>query len=184
MASSIASELRIPAEFICCDIYDLPQQLDKQFDVVYTGGGVLTWLPDIRRWAQIAARYTRPGGLFYLREFHPFGGIFDDETAPGVEPRIRYPYFHSKKPLRFEDDGSYADRSADVSGVSYEWLHSMSDIVNALIAAGFRIDCLNEFPYSSYQALPCLAEGEDGNWRYEPSPESIPLMFSIKATRE
>jgi SAM-dependent methyltransferase len=183
LAQALAAEVNIPARFVCSDLYELPRHLEDQFDLVYTGGGVLTWLPDVKRWAQIVARYTRPGGTFYLREFHPFGGIFDDETEASHSPRIRYPYFHSPTPMEFEADGSYADRNATVSGVSYEWLHGIGDIISALIEAGMRIDWLHEFPYCSYQSLPCLEQGEDGYWRYPGAPESIPLMFSIKATK-
>src|SRR6266496_3475313 len=46
-ARALAAELGIPATFICSDLYRLPEVLDEQFDVVYTSGGVLEWLPDI-----------------------------------------------------------------------------------------------------------------------------------------
>ena len=42
LARSLAEELKLPARFIECNIYDLPQQLDEQFDVVFTSYGVLT----------------------------------------------------------------------------------------------------------------------------------------------
>src|SRR5512142_3231114 len=33
---SLRGELGLAAEFICSDIYDLPQHLDKPFDIVFT----------------------------------------------------------------------------------------------------------------------------------------------------
>ena len=45
--------------------------------------GVLGWLPDVDRWARAAAACVRPGGVFYIREFHHVAWIFDD--AEGVE---------------------------------------------------------------------------------------------------
>jgi 2-polyprenyl-3-methyl-5-hydroxy-6-metoxy-1,4-benzoquinol methylase len=47
LARSLSQELDIAAEFICSDIYDLPTRLNAQFDIVYTSGGVLCWLPDL-----------------------------------------------------------------------------------------------------------------------------------------
>lgn len=35
-AQQIAKDTKSNAEFICCDIYDLPEHLDKQFDIVFT----------------------------------------------------------------------------------------------------------------------------------------------------
>lgn len=35
-ANLLAEKVGIDARFICCDIYDLPNHLDEQFDIVYT----------------------------------------------------------------------------------------------------------------------------------------------------
>src|SRR6266496_6094930 len=40
-ARAPASELDIPATFVCADLYDLPTQLPGTFDIVYTSRGVL-----------------------------------------------------------------------------------------------------------------------------------------------
>ena len=44
---------------------------------VYTSRGVIGWLPDIRRWAQVVARFTAPGGLFFINEIHPVAQAFE-----------------------------------------------------------------------------------------------------------
>ncbi len=183
IARSLAAEMDLPAEFVASDLYDLRNNLSGEFDIVFTSGGVLTWLPDLTKWAETAAHFVKPGGRFYLREFHPMGSIFDDEDAPANPPRIGYPYFHQTEPMRFDCDGSYADPEAKVRKVSYEWLHSIADVVNALINADLTIEYLHEFPFISYQSHPFLVQSEDGNWRYPKYPESIPLMFSISATK-
>ncbi len=182
-ARDLAVAIDIPARFICCNLYDLPQQLTARFDIVFTSGGVLPWLPDLQRWADVIAHFLKPGGLFYIREFHPVGSIFDDREGV-TTPAIHYPYFHSDQPMRFEESGSYAERSSPVSTVSFEWAHSLSDVLNALLNADLRIEQFNEFPYCTYQSLPFLEKGTDGLWRYPAGPDSLPLMFSIRATRD
>ncbi len=44
IARGLAEELDIPARFICCDLYDLPDHLEETFDRVFTSYGVLCWL--------------------------------------------------------------------------------------------------------------------------------------------
>ena len=67
---------------------------------------------------------------------------------------------------------------------TYEWSHSMGEVVNSLISAGMRIECLNEVPYSTYKALPYLVRRADGMWEYPHGAEKLPLMFSIRAIAE
>src|SRR5579864_5684545 len=78
-ARAISSELNIPATFMVSDLDELPSKLDRQFDIVFTSYGAIYWLPDIHRWGQIAASYVKPGGTFYIAEFHPVGFMFDTD---------------------------------------------------------------------------------------------------------
>ena len=182
-ARSLSQELGIEASFCCSDVYDLPRVLSGPFDIVFTSYGVLCWLPDLKRWAQVIARMLKPGGVFYIVEEHPLSNIFEDDTATGGF-KIAYSYFHSPEPFKWEDDGTYADRTAKVEHrTTYEWTHSLSDIVNALIAAGLRIEFVHEFPYSCIRKLACMEEGEDGWWRFRDRSVNLPLLFSLKAVK-
>ena len=191
LAQSLSRELDIPARFLCCDLYDLPAHLSEQFDIVYTSYGVLTWLSDLRGWAKIAAQFLKPGGTFYIAEFHPFSMIFDEE-AP--ELRLRYPYFDTGV-IASPVEGSYADPQAKVQQTtSYEWAYPLGEVVSSLVAAGLHIQFLHEFPFCTYNMFPFLEQAEDGYY-YLPEkarapgsataghPATIPLMFSIKAEK-
>src|SRR5437879_6028934 len=61
-AHRLAADLGIPATFICANLYELPVVLDagEGFDVVYTSGGVIGWLPDIDGWARVVAHSSSP----------------------------------------------------------------------------------------------------------------------------
>ncbi len=48
-AHALATELNIPTTFVQSDLYELPQNLTGQFDVVFTSHDVLGWLPDLVR---------------------------------------------------------------------------------------------------------------------------------------
>ena len=182
-ARALAAELGIPARFVRSDLDDLPAALDGTFDIVYTSRGVLTWLPDIRRWATVAAHFVKPGGTFYITEIHPVASVFTETgTAPG-ELRLGYPYWdHPDRPLRFDVSGSYADRGAPTGPlVEHGWGHSLGEIVTSLIEAGLVIDSLHEYDWCPWQ-LDFLVQSPDGRWRLPADVGGeLPLSFSLKA---
>lgn len=180
LARALSSELDLPAHFINCDLYDLPDRLSEQFDIVFTSYGALTWLSDIPRWAQIAARFVRPGGVFYMAEFHPAATVFSDHSDGWA---VEYDYFDTRM-LSFPVEGSYADRGAATQArTSYEWNYSLGTVVSSLIAAGLRLEFLHEFEHSVYPQFKFLIQGEDGLWRVPPGMPRVPLLFSLRAQK-
>jgi SAM-dependent methyltransferase len=178
-AEHLAKEVGVSARFIASDVYDLAAVLPEQFDIVFTSYGVLTWLPDLTRWAQAAADRVRPGGVFYIAEFHPFAGIFDLE---GGELVVRRPYFPEAGPQKLEGDGSYAHRSVQlVNRRTYEFPFTLGQVITALIRAGLQIDVVEELPYSPYQFLPFTREVAKHDVRMIQSQESVPLVFTVLA---
>jgi SAM-dependent methyltransferase len=182
LATSLAQELEIPARFVHADIDGLPAVLDGAFDIVFTSYGVLYWLPDLRRWAEVVAHFLQPGGTFAIVEFHPFSAVFDPESDAGLQ--VTFPYFPGPEPLRFETSGSYAAATPGYEGVEYGWTHPLSEVVNALLAAGLRIVSQREFPYTYEQRFPFMERGDDGCWRLPGALDgTIPLLFSLRATK-
>jgi hypothetical protein len=143
----------------------------------------LCWLPDLGRWAEVIVHFLKPGGTFYIVEGHPFTHVFYNEDD-ATDLKVTYSYFYTPEPTRWEPQGSYADRNAQVFNPSYEWTHSLGDILNALISAGLRIEFLHEFPYGGYSQFPFMEQDGDGRWRLKEHHNTIPLMFSLKATKE
>jgi ubiquinone/menaquinone biosynthesis C-methylase UbiE len=178
LARSISEELQIDARFINSNIYDLPAVLDERFDIVYTSYGTLCWLPDLKKWAELIWRYLKPGGTFYTVDFHPIINILDDEGD-----RIQRSYFYSAEPLSYEVQGSYADWQADFRHKAYEWQHPISDIVNALISVGLKLEFLHEFPFSPYCCDRFTKEIEPGRYELDKHPNSMPITYSIRAKR-
>ncbi len=177
----MSERLGIPARFICSNVYDLPDVLEGEFDIVFASYGVLCWLNDLHGWAKIASRYLKEGGTFYMVEIHPFTWVFEDDDDRGLV--VKYPYFHRDEPDFFEDDGTYADREAKVvNKAQYEWQHTLSDVVYSLIEADLRIERLEEYPFSTFNHFSLMEEGDDGYHRFSHDFE-LPMLFSIKATK-
>lgn len=182
IARQLSTETGIPATFILSDIYDLENNLNGEFDFVFTSHGVLGWLPDLTRWGEIIAHFCRPGGVFYIVEAHPFAMVFENE-GDVKDLKINYPYFHLDEPFRFETQGSYAVPEAEYRGIEYGWNHSMSDITNSLIDAGMRIDYIREYPFVAWRMFPFMERDDRGWWHLPDNVKPIPLMFALHATR-
>jgi len=182
IASRVSAEANIPAEFICCNLYELYAQLNRQFDIVFTSYGVLMWLPDLKKWAGVISRYLRPGGFFYMIELHPFAAVFDADN-PDAELRVRDAYFRPGEPVRLEGQGTYAEPLAQVKQTEhYEWTHTLGEVVSALAGVGLEIEFLHEFPYCVEGMLTNLMERSDDGWfRLKNHDQYIPLMYSIRA---
>ena len=181
-AREISRHSQTPARFVVSDVYEAPETLDKTFDIVYASEGVLCWLPDVAAWTQVLRRLTGPGGTAYIRDGHPVVHSLDLDRPDG---RLEFvgPYFEGQA-MRYDEPGTYVESDVPIDHtVNYEWNHGLSEIVNAFIEAGFRIDSLREYPFSAYRAMPGLVEGADGWWRFADQPGRVPFMFSIRATR-
>ncbi len=177
-ARQLTEELSLTAKFICCNVYDLKQHLEEKFDIVFTSYGTIGWLPDLDKWADIISYYLKPGGAFYMADFHPVLWMFDDEFT-----HIKYSY-DNKEIIVVESEGTYTDKNADISGKEYGWNHSISEILNALIKKGLRLQHFNEFMYSPYPCFNNMVETEKNKWHIKGMEGKIPMVYSIRACKQ
>lgn len=177
-ARKLSTELKIPAAFVCSDIYRAPEVLKRQFDIVFTSYGVLCWLPDLKRWAQIAADFVERGGVFYIAEFHPLTQSYDNDNPRELKSRISY--FETAM-QEFGPGPDYADHSVTSSHGSREWMYTTGGVITALIDAGLRLDFVHEHPVCCFQMFPFMERYAYGWWRIKGDP--IPLTLSIRARK-
>lgn len=107
-AKDLARKTGTDTQFICTDLYNLPNVLDQKFDIVFTSYGTIGWLPDLNKWAKIINHFLKPGGKFIMAEFHPVVWMFDDDFEV-----VKYNYFN-EKPIIETYEGTYADKTADI----------------------------------------------------------------------
>lgn len=196
-AKKLSEELNIPAEFVHTDINSMVDDIDnsqyrldellklreKKFDIVFTSSGILGWLPDINKWAEVIEHYLKPGGYFYIAEIHPASQLYQySQETNSLE--FKYPYFHSDEPLEFNDCGDYADRDAKLkNSKTFEWVHSISDIITALLNRGLKLEFFHEFPFTCYQQYPNMKPDEERRFWFINKNINIPLMFSLKTSK-
>lgn len=177
IAKKLSFEREIPAKFICSDVYNLPKILKEKFDIVYMSYGVLNWLPDLNKLAKIINHFLKNGGTFYIVEVHPFTNILTYDF------KLDYKYF-KKGPYVDTSSGTYTDWNAKIKGSTYEWSHTISEFINALLSAELKIEYLHEFPFTMYDQFPgFMKKNKKGQYFLKSKKIEIPLLFSIKATK-
>jgi SAM-dependent methyltransferase len=171
IARAKAAAAGLSTEFIAADIGHLPPHLTSQgFDCVYTGGGVLVWIPDLSRWAAVIASALKPGGRFVLWDEHPLA-----MCLWGVDGRIQIEddYFSRETPTESSGWRHFSGGEAATER-KFEFGWPLGDIVTALARAGLRIEELSEYPSES-------------EWRLGETLETarrLPGMFLLAAVRD
>lgn len=187
-AASLAEARRLaeragpPVEYVESDVYEADAALDgRRFDLVFTGIGALGWLPDVGRWADVVAALLEPGGRLFLREGHPVLWTLDERVTDRLE--VAFPYFHRDEPMVWEAEGTYVETDVPFTQTtSHEWNHPISDVVTALLTAGFEVTDLAEHDSVPWEALPGqMVEDDRGEWHLTDRPDRLPLTYTLQA---
>ena len=180
VAASVAARMGVgSARWVLANVYDAATALAGQtFDIVYSSIGSLQFLPDLDRWAHIVATLVPPGGFCYVTEGHPLIQFIADDCRT-----LQGNYF--SRDAIVLNEGTYANPSATLDRpVSVEWRHHTAEVVTALGSAGLRVEFLHEHDWIWYQILPVLTRHDDGHWRFPEGHPSVPLLYSLRATKD
>lgn len=177
-AQKIAKDTNANTEFICCDLYDLENHLDKHFDIVFTSYGTITWLPDLDKWGKLISKFLKPNGIFIFVEFHPVVWMFDEDFE-----KIGYNYFNVEAIVETEN-GTYADKNAEISQSYVTWNHSMSEVISSLLNNSLELKEIKEYDYSPYNVFSNMIEFEPKKYRIKHLDNKIPMVYSIFAERK
>lgn len=176
-AKELASKTNSNAKFICSDIYDLPNHLEGEFDLIFTSYGTIGWLPDLDKWATILDTFLKPQGKFVIVEFHPAVWMFDDDFTT-----VKYNYFNTE-PIIENTEGTYAEKDAEQSFETVTWNHPISEVLTSLFAKNIKLDSFKEYDYSPYDCFAHTEEFEPGKFRIKHFGNRLPMVYSIEATK-
>ena len=183
-ARELLAKASLDVSFAEGNVYDARRLMAGQFDLVYSTWGTIGWLPDIFGWAKVVSSLLKPGGRLYLLEGHPAAMVLDEHTP---ELRPRYDWRTPRdQPITMDDGTTYTGDTAKIAHTTtHEWLHPLSDIINALIAAGLAIDALNEHEKLAWQFAPIMVpvDGRRRMWVLPQGFPRLPLSFSVQATK-
>nr|WP_320000471.1 class I SAM-dependent methyltransferase [uncultured Draconibacterium sp.] len=176
-ARQLNEQLGTNARFIQSDVYKLPEILDEKFDIVYTSYGVISWLPDMKKWAKVIEHFLKPGGQLVFVEFHPIVWMFSYDFK-----RVEFDYMESEAIVE-ELEGTYTDSDVQIKGKSICWNHGLSTVIDSLIKSGLTLTDFKEYNYSPYDCLENLVEVEEGKYKIKGLENKFPLVYSIKAVK-
>ncbi|MEO7523814.1 MAG: class I SAM-dependent methyltransferase [Ferruginibacter sp.] len=177
-AVELSARANVNTTFICCDIYELPRYLDKEFDFVFSSYGTIGWFPNLDKWAAIISKFLKPDGKFIFAEFHPVVWMFDNEFE-----KVIYTYSKSE-PIIEVEEGTYADRSAPITTEMITWNHSISEVITSLLQQGLELNFFKEYDYSPYNCFSKTIEFEPGKFRIEHFGNKIPMVYALSATKK
>ena len=176
-ARQLNEQLGTNALFIQSDVYKLPEILDEKFDIVYTSYGVISWLPDMKKWAKVIEHFLKPGGQLVFVEFHPIVWMFSYDFK-----RVEFDYMESEAIVE-EQEGTYTDSDVQIKGKSVCWNHGLSTVIDSLIKSGLTLTDFKEYNYSPYDCLENLVEVEEGKYKIKGLENKFPFVYSVKAEK-
>lgn len=153
-----AATLGAPAEFVRCDILDVPARFDATADLVYTGRGALNWLHDLDAWGRVVARLLRPGGIVSIFDGHPLTWLFDPDADTLVPSGITYlRHAESSKGWPAEYIGDIG-LSEDELAQMWERAWPPSAVFSALRGAGLVVEHFGEHAEGYWAEFPNLPD--------------------------
>ena len=177
-ARALARRCEVSVEFVEADATKLPVELHNRFDLVYATIGVICWIDDLTAWMRSAAAALRGGGKLLLVDIHPLYLMMGS-----ADPlRLDFPYANDG-PRAYDEPGSYAGADLPVAATeTVEHGHSLAEVVNAALAAGLKIQRLDEHLDSDFDPRgTLLAPGDDGRYRLRIGGELLPVLFTLVA---
>jgi hypothetical protein len=134
------------------------------------------------------------GGRVVTLEFHPTLMIFDENLQP------RQPYFKSAGPYRWDDgvsdyvalSGKPLTPSGWLDGERefknphpvHEFPWALSELVDAVLGAGLRLDVMREWPYANgFRPFREMRELPGGRYAAPEGLPELPLMLGLVAAR-
>jgi hypothetical protein len=102
-----------------------------------------------------------------------------------VEPlRLDMPYGGGAS-RAFDEPGSYAGAELSVSATAtVNYAHSLGEVVNAALAAGLKIEHLEEHLEADFDPRgSVLARDDDGRYRLRVDGELLPVLFTLVAAK-
>lgn len=151
-ARELAAEHDADPTFYREDVTDLSRFDDGAFDAAFNAY-VFQWVGDLAACFRETHRVLRDGGRFAFSMPHPVYGLADPESR-----RVIRSYF---------DTGRQVTEHPELAADMVTYRHRVSDVYNALHAAGFAVEAMHE------PGSPDPDDWEEGPWG-----EHVPELLS------
>ena len=138
-AKERADKYSINCEFLCSDVFDIPDEYYNNFDIVHITSGCLGWIPDIDLFFRICNKLLVKDGVFSIHEIHPFSEMLPFDSNPiERKTQIIEPYFRSE-PIVENSSLDYVGKTQYEAKNQYWFVHTISALINSLYVNGFIV---------------------------------------------
>ena len=151
-ACELAAAANVPLAYEVCDVISIdPLKFDGTFDVVFMEGGVLHYFHDLDAFMTRMHALLHPNGYMICSDFHPFTKIQDSLGLQ--QPAVGY---FSSELIEGEMAHArfYPEEVRNRIPKCIYRKYTISEILNAAIAAGFTIKRFDEHPAWEDPMLP------------------------------
>ena len=128
-AKALAEKNKVKINFYQGDIKSLKQIKSNSQDIVFSAFALL-YVDNLSKCFKEVKRVLKKKGLFVFSLDHPFYGRIDKDTL-----KIKRSYF---------DNGKYVEVVSDPTQKFVMYHHTVSDLVNTLVEAGFNLEKMVE----------------------------------------
>jgi len=155
-------------DFVCSNIYALPEEFERQFDVLVVTVGVINWMPDIAKFMSICASLLKDGGVMLMEEIHPILGMYEEASSSYIDAS----YFDTE-PYKSEEGLDYFTHDKYQATENYWFQHTLDKLLMSALEANLQLLHIKELPYNVGNFCADLEQAENNPpmginlaWRY------------------
>lgn len=140
IAKNRALNSAIDCEFICSDVFDIPEEFFNSFDIVHITSGCIGWMPDLKLFFKICFSLLRKNGVLIIHEIHPFSEILPFDNS-NIENRLQIvePYFRDF-PIEENSSLDYVGGTDYYAKTQFWFVHTISELILSLTSNNFNIE--------------------------------------------
>ncbi|MBQ8200441.1 MAG: methyltransferase domain-containing protein [Clostridia bacterium] len=143
-ALELAEACGVRIDYQLCDVLKIDlEQYGGLFDVVFMEGGVLHYFHDPDQFMRIMHGLLKPGGKMVCSDFHPFTKVLD--TLKLQQPVMSY-FFSEVFQGEMAHARFYDEETRKMFPKCSYRKYTFSEMINAVIGAGFVFRRLDEHP--------------------------------------
>ena len=162
----------VQINFVVGDVLEIDlDTYGETFDVVFMEGGILHYFHDLNEFMRIMYRLLKPGGKMICSDFHPFTKIYDSLHLgiPSMGYFFSDVYEGEMAQARFYEEPI----RSRIPKCRYR-KYTVSEIINAIINTGFRLQRFDEHPAWEDEKLEMAAIADIPVWfaDYSSKPQS------------
>ncbi|MGG4266740.1 class I SAM-dependent methyltransferase [Peribacillus simplex] len=144
-AIKLAELAKIDCQFVRSDVYDIPEEYNGKFDLIYISAGSLIWFPDLALLFKTVNRLLKEGGVVLIYDIHPVLFMLDEKDKD--QPlRLRYSYFIDE-PRIYNEGLDYVNKQEYESEPYYVFDPTLSQILTAILKSGLHLDLFEEYDH-------------------------------------